>query len=65
MAVVLLIIAVGVFYVDTNNWHPFTPNGVSGILKGVSAVFFAYIGFDAVSTAAQEVRAIIGKIFTH
>lgn len=54
LAVVLLIIAVGVFYVDTNNWHPFTPNGVSGILKGVSAVFFAYIGFDAISTTAEE-----------
>ena len=54
LAVVLLIIAIGVFYVDTNNWHPFTPNGVSGILKGVSAVFFAYIGFDAISTTAEE-----------
>lgn len=54
LAVVLLIIAVGIFYVDTNNWHPFTPNGVSGILKGVSAVFFAYIGFDAISTTAEE-----------
>lgn len=54
LSVVLLIIAVGVFYVDTDNWHPFTPNGISGILKGVSAVFFAYIGFDAISTTAEE-----------
>lgn len=54
LAVVLLVIAVGVFYVDTNNWDPFAPNGISGILKGVSAVFFAYIGFDAISTTAEE-----------
>ncbi len=54
LCIILLVIAVGVFYVDTNNWHPFAPNGVSGILKGVSAVFFAYIGFDAISTTAEE-----------
>jgi len=54
LAVVLLVIAVGIFYVDTDNWSPFTPNGVPGILKGVSAVFFAYIGFDAISTTAEE-----------
>jgi len=52
--IILLVIAVGVFYVDTNNWNPFAPNGVGGILKGVSAVFFAYIGFDAISTTAEE-----------
>lgn len=56
LAVVLLVIAVGVFYIDTKNWNPFAPNGVSGILKGVSAVFFAYIGFDAISTTAEECR---------
>jgi len=44
LAVILLVIAVGVFYIDMNNWSPFAPNGVSGVLKGVSAVFFAYIG---------------------
>lgn len=54
LAIVLLVIAVGVFYVDTNNWNPFAPNGLGGILKGVSAVFFAYIGFDAISTTAEE-----------
>jgi basic amino acid/polyamine antiporter, APA family len=54
LCIILLVIAVGVFYVDTDNWHPFAPNGVSGILKGVSAVFFAYIGFDAISTTAEE-----------
>lgn len=56
LIVVLLIIAVGVFYVDPVNWSPFAPNGISGILKGVSAVFFAYIGFDAISTTAEECK---------
>lgn len=56
LAIILLVIAVGIFYVDTENWSPFAPNGVSGILKGVSAVFFAYIGFDAISTTAEECK---------
>ena len=56
LCVILLVIAVGVFYVDTDNWDPFAPNGVSGVLKGVSAVFFAYIGFDAISTTAEECK---------
>jgi amino acid transporter len=56
LCIVLLVIAVGVGYVDTANWHPFAPNGVSGVLKGVSAVFFAYIGFDAISTTAEECK---------
>ena len=56
VCVVLLVIAVGVFYVDTANWQPFAPNGTSGVLKGVSAVFFAYIGFDAISTTAEECK---------
>jgi APA family basic amino acid/polyamine antiporter len=56
LAVILLVLSVGVFYVDTANWHPFAPNGVSGVLKGVSAVFFAYIGFDAISTTAEECK---------
>jgi APA family basic amino acid/polyamine antiporter len=54
--VVLLVISVGTFYVDVSNWQPFAPNGVSGVLKGVSAVFFAYIGFDAISTTAEECK---------
>jgi APA family basic amino acid/polyamine antiporter len=54
LAIILVVIAVGAFYVDTKNWSPFMPNGVSGVLKGVSAVFFAYIGFDAISTTAEE-----------
>lgn len=56
LAIILLILAVGVFYIDTDNWDPFLPNGIGGVLKGVSAVFFAYIGFDAISTTAEECK---------
>ncbi|HEX8516045.1 MAG TPA: amino acid permease [Bacteroidia bacterium] len=56
LCIILLVIAVGVFYVDTDNWDPFAPNGLGGVLKGVSAVFFAYIGFDAISTTAEECK---------
>jgi APA family basic amino acid/polyamine antiporter len=42
--------------INTANWHPFAPNGVSGIVTGASIVFFTYIGFDAVSTAAEECK---------
>ena len=52
--VILFVIVVGSFYVNTDNWDPFMPNGFSGVMKGVSAVFFAYIGFDAISTTAEE-----------
>lgn len=56
LAVIFLIIVLGAYYVNPDNWSPFTPNGFSGILKGVSAVFFAYIGFDAISTTAEECK---------
>lgn len=56
MIVVLLVIIVGAFYVDTSNWHPFVPNGFGGVMAGVSSVFFAYIGFDALSTTAEECK---------
>jgi len=56
VAVVLLIIIVGAFYINTENWSPFAPNGVSGVLAGISSVFFAYIGFDAISTTAEECK---------
>jgi len=48
------VIAIGCFYVAPANWSPFLPNGFGGMMKGVSAVFFAYIGFDAISTTAEE-----------
>ena len=56
LCVVFLVIVVGAFHVDFSNWSPFMPNGVSGVLGGVSAVFFAYIGFDAISTTAEECK---------
>ena len=56
IVVVLLVIFIGVFFVDTKNWDPFLPNGIGGLLKGISAVFFAYIGFDAISTTAEECK---------
>ena len=56
LTVVFIVLVVGVFYIDTSNWSPFAPNGYGSILKGVSAVFFAYIGFDAVSTTAEECK---------
>ncbi|MBK8610872.1 MAG: amino acid permease [Chitinophagaceae bacterium] len=56
LCVIFLVIVLGAYYVNPENWTPFTPNGFSGILKGVSAVFFAYIGFDAISTTAEECK---------
>ena len=56
ISILLVIITVGSFYIDPKNWSPFAPNGISGVLKGVSGVFFAYIGFDAISTTAEECR---------
>ncbi|WP_394340465.1 amino acid permease [Hymenobacter oligotrophus] len=56
LAVVFVVIVVGVFYIKPANWSPFAPNGIGGVLKGVSAVFFAYIGFDAISTTAEECK---------
>lgn len=54
--VLLLVVLVGSFYVDPANWSPFAPHGVSGVLKGISGIFFAYIGFDAISTTAEECK---------
>lgn len=54
IAIVIAVIIIGFFYVTPANWHPFMPNGFKGVMKGVSGVFFAYIGFDAISTTAEE-----------
>src|SRR5688572_544580 len=56
LAVILMVIVVGAFFINTDNWTPFMPNGFSGVMTGVSAVFFAYIGFDALSTTAEECK---------
>ncbi|MBD0366390.1 MAG: amino acid permease [Flavisolibacter sp.] len=56
LAVIFLVIVLGAYYLHPENWTPFAPNGFSGIMKGVSAVFFAYIGFDAISTTAEECK---------
>jgi len=64
VAVLLLFVGFGVKYVDSANWHPFVPPnsgkfgefGWSGVLRGAGVIFFAFIGFDAVSTAAQEAK---------
>lgn len=70
IAILLVFIGVGSFYINPGNWSPFAPNGVGGVLKGVAGVFFAYIGFDAISTTAEESknpqrdlpRAMIGSL---
>jgi len=56
IGIILLVIFLGLNYVNPANWSPFAPNGIAGVLKGVSAVFFAYIGFDALSTTAEECK---------
>ena len=64
VTVILLFIAFGLSYIDTSNWHPYIPEntgtwghyGWSGIIRGAGIVFFAFLGFDALSTAAQETR---------
>lgn len=56
ISVVILVILVGMFYVKPENWSPFAPHGMSGVLKGIAGVFFAYIGFDAISTTSEECR---------
>jgi len=64
VAVVLIVIGAGAMFIETANWHPFIPPntgkfgefGWSGVLRGAGVIFFAYIGFDAVSTSAQEAR---------
>ncbi len=54
IVILLIVIAIGMFHINTENWQPFMPKGFDGVLMGVSAVFFAYIGFDAISTTAEE-----------
>ncbi len=70
LAIVVFFIVIGAGHINPANWHPFMPFGVGGIINGAGLVFFAYIGFDAVSTSAEEVanpgrdlpRGIIGSL---
>jgi APA family basic amino acid/polyamine antiporter len=56
LLVVLFFLAVGVTHINAANWHPFLPFGWGGVLTGAGVIFFAYIGFDMVSTSAEEAR---------
>ncbi|MBI4553367.1 MAG: amino acid permease [Candidatus Latescibacteria bacterium] len=56
LVILLMFIGVGVSYVRPEHWHPFMPNGWAGVQAGAAIAFFSYIGFDAVSTAAEEVK---------
>ncbi len=56
LIILLVIIGVGAFWINPDKWSPFAPNGISGVMKGVAGVFFAYIGFDAISTTAEECK---------
>ena len=53
---ILLFVSFGISFIHTSNYHPFSPNGFSGVLAGGSIIFFTYIGFDSVSTASEECR---------
>lgn len=71
LLVIALFIIVGAFYVRPENWVPFAPNGLNGIFSGAFIIFFAYIGFDALATTAEECKnpqkdlpiGIIGSLF--
>ena len=56
LLIIALVVLVGVFYIDINNWQPFMPNGFAGVMSAVSGVFFAYIGFDALSVLSEETK---------
>src|SRR5881227_454486 len=56
LAVVTFVISFGAFMIHPTNWHPFVPTGIGGVMSGAAIVFFAFIGFDAVSTTAEETK---------
>jgi basic amino acid/polyamine antiporter, APA family len=56
VAVVIFFISFGAFMVHPTNWHPYVPNGFTGVMSGAAIIFFAFIGFDAVSTTAEETK---------
>lgn len=56
IGIILAVIIGGAFFVKPENWVPFAPNGLGGVMSGVAAVFFAFIGFDSISTTAEECK---------
>lgn len=70
LSVILLFVAIGIYHINPVNYNPFFPYGFIGVFKGAAIIFFAYIGFDALTTAAEEVKnpqrtlpiAIIGSL---
>ncbi|MDE2372167.1 MAG: amino acid permease [Burkholderiales bacterium] len=56
VAILFAVIGLGIQFIDSDNWHPFIPHGLGGIQAGAAIIFFAFIGFDAVSTTAEECR---------
>lgn len=56
IAIIILFLATGVFFIRKANYHPFLPYGMKGVFRGATTVFFAYLGFDAVSSSAAEVK---------
>ena len=72
LGVVALFVLTGIFYIKPENWVPFAPNGLEGMFMGAFIIFFAYIGFDAIATAAEETKnpqknlpiGIIGSLLT-
>ncbi|MDZ5610289.1 amino acid permease [Bacillus pseudomycoides] len=56
LSIILVVIAVGSFYIDSANWHPFMPFGFNGVMSGTALVFFAVFGYDTLTTAAEEAK---------
>lgn len=56
IAIIIIFVVVGAFYIKPANWHPFLPYKIKGVFQGAALVFFAYLGFDAVSSSAAEVK---------
>ncbi|MDR2231874.1 MAG: amino acid permease, partial [Tannerella sp.] len=56
LGIIVFVIVAGAFFVKPDNWSPFMPNGVGGVMSGVAAVFFAFIGFDSLSTMSEETK---------
>lgn len=56
VSVIILVVAVGIWHVEPDNWTPYVPNGISGVIGASALIIFSFLGFDVVSSAAEEVR---------